>query len=42
MKEPIFKPASAKQALMLKRASDTQILIIGGAKILWFHINQPH
>lgn len=32
MKEPIFKPASPKQALMLKRASDTQILIIGGAK----------
>jgi len=30
-KEPFFKPASKKQALMLKRASDTQILVIGGA-----------
>lgn len=29
--EPFFKPASKKQALMLKRASDTQILVIGGA-----------
>lgn len=29
--EPLFKPASEKQALMLKRASDTQIVIIGGA-----------
>ena len=30
-KAPIFEPASAKQALMLKRASDTQVLVIGGA-----------
>lgn len=30
-KEPIFKPASPIQALMMKRASDTQILVIGGA-----------
>lgn len=29
--EPIFKPASKKQALMLQRATDTQILVIGGA-----------
>lgn len=32
MSESIFKPASPKQALMLQRAMDTQILIIGGAK----------
>lgn len=31
MNEPIFKPASPKQALMMKRANDTQILVIGGA-----------
>ena len=31
MNEPIFKPASEKQALMLQRATDTQILVIGGA-----------
>lgn len=30
--EPLFKPASPKQALMLQRASDTQVVIIGGAK----------
>tara|TARA_R100000541_G_C1897352_1_gene83969 strand:+ start:26396 stop:26506 length:111 start_codon:yes stop_codon:yes gene_type:complete len=30
-KKPFFSPASKKQALMLKRASDTQILVIGGA-----------
>lgn len=30
-KEPIFKPASRKQALMLQRAMDTQVTIIGGA-----------
>lgn len=30
--EPIFAPASPKQELMLKRASDTQVVIIGGAK----------
>ena len=30
--EPIFAPASPKQELMLKRACDTQILVIGGAK----------
>ncbi|AUR93442.1 hypothetical protein NVP1187O_129 [Vibrio phage 1.187.O._10N.286.49.F1] len=30
--QPIFKPASPKQALMLQRASDTQVVIIGGAK----------
>jgi hypothetical protein len=29
--EPLFKPASEKQALILKRASDTQVTIIGGA-----------
>lgn len=29
--EPLFKPASPKQALMLKRALDTQIVILGGA-----------
>lgn len=32
MNEPIFKPASKKQAMMLQRACDTQILVIGGAK----------
>lgn len=32
MSKAIFKPASPKQALMLQRAMDTQILIIGGAK----------
>lgn len=31
-REPIFKPASEIQSLMMKRASDTQILVIGGAK----------
>lgn len=31
-KRSIFKPASPKQALMLERAMDTQILIIGGAR----------
>jgi hypothetical protein len=31
-KAPIFEPASAKQALMVQRASDTQIVIIGGAR----------
>lgn len=31
-KKPIFAPASPKQELMLKRASDTQIVVIGGAK----------
>ena len=30
-KKSQFSPASPKQALMLKRASDTQILIVGGA-----------
>ena len=30
-KKALFAPASPKQALMMKRASDTQILIIGGA-----------
>ena len=30
-KKAAFAPASAKQALMLKRASDTQVTIIGGA-----------
>jgi len=29
--KPLFGPASKKQALMMKRASDTQITIIGGA-----------
>lgn len=29
--KPIFEPASEKQALMLQRASDTQVVIIGGA-----------
>lgn len=28
---PIFAPASPKQELMLKRASDTQIVVLGGA-----------
>ena len=28
----VFKPASAKQQLMLQRAADTQIVVIGGAK----------
>ena len=32
MKEFLFKPASVKQELMLKRASDTQIVVIGGAR----------
>tara|TARA_Y100001956_G_scaffold64393_1_gene64944 strand:- start:518 stop:622 length:105 start_codon:yes stop_codon:yes gene_type:complete len=31
-KEPVFKPASPKQALMLERVMDTQMVIIGGAK----------
>ncbi|CAH9015354.1 terminase large subunit [Vibrio phage 424E50-1] len=31
-KEPVFKPASPKQALMIQRAMDTQLTIIGGAK----------
>lgn len=30
-REPIFKPASKKQALMLQRAMDTQVVVIGGA-----------
>lgn len=30
-KEPVFKPASPKQALMLQRVMDTQMVIIGGA-----------
>lgn len=30
--KPIFSPASPIQALMLKRAMDTQILVIGGAR----------
>jgi len=34
MSEPIFKPASRKQALMVQRASDTQIVVIGGAAYL--------
>lgn len=33
-KEPIFKPASPKQALMIQRAMDTQLTIIGGAALL--------
>lgn len=33
MKKPIFEPASPKQSLMLQRASDTQVVIIGGAAI---------
>jgi hypothetical protein len=32
MNKPIFQPASAKQALMVQRVADTQIVIIGGAK----------
>ena len=32
MNKAIFTPASPKQALMLQRAMDTQILVIGGAK----------
>ena len=31
-REPIFKPASKIQALMMQRASDTQITVIGGAR----------
>lgn len=31
-KQPLFAPASRKQELMLKRASDTQIVVIGGAE----------
>ena len=30
-KKSLFAPASPKQALMLQRAADTQILVIGGA-----------
>lgn len=30
-KKSLFAPASPKQALMLKRAADTNILLIGGA-----------
>ena len=30
-RKPLFAPASKKQELMLKRATDTQILVIGGA-----------
>lgn len=30
-KKPLFGPASPKQSLMLQRASDTQVLVIGGA-----------
>lgn len=30
-REPVFKPASPKQALMIQRAMDTQLTIIGGA-----------
>lgn len=30
--KPIFQPASKKQELMLQRAADTQILVIGGAR----------
>lgn len=33
MKDFLFKPASPKQALMLKRASDTQVVLVGGAAI---------
>lgn len=32
MTGPIFEPASDKQALMVQRAADTQIVVIGGAK----------
>ena len=32
MNKPIFQPASNKQALMVQRAADTQILVIGGAR----------
>lgn len=32
-KKALFSPASKKQALMMQRASDTQITIIGGAAI---------
>ena len=31
MSEPFFAPASEKQALMVQRAADTQVVIIGGA-----------
>ena len=30
-KKSMFSPASAKQSLMMKRASDTNIVCIGGA-----------
>jgi hypothetical protein len=30
-KKSMFSPASVKQALMMKRASDTNIVVIGGA-----------
>lgn len=30
-KKALFSPASPKQALMMKRASDTNIVCIGGA-----------
>ena len=32
MNKPIFEPASPKQALMLERVMDTQMVIVGGAK----------
>lgn len=32
MNKPIFEPASPIQALMMQRATDTQILVIGGAR----------
>lgn len=32
MSEAVFKPASPKQALMIQRVLDTQMVIIGGAK----------
>lgn len=31
MNTPIFEPASPKQALMVQRVSDTQIVVVGGA-----------
>lgn len=30
--KPIFSPAKGKQELMVQRASDTQIVLIGGAE----------
>lgn len=32
MSEPIFTPARGAQEKMVQRASDTQIVVIGGAK----------